>query len=375
MDLSENLPETQLESWFTSLRQITPRSPAAMQNGRHQFLAEVNVLADPVSKSDRQRHNGWITSLIQYFKTKEYSPMYTTIASLILVLALMFGGSGAAALAARDSLPTQPLYQVKTFTEDLALRNTIRDSHRLQMHLDYAARRLTEMIRLREMQQDIPESTYQRFENHLDQALMLAVHSDDGEMVRALNQIRERLQKQINSLPSNLDHDPEMLKIHQMLQNRVGWAELGLEDPDELRLQSQLRTQFNQQAQYQHQLGIGPQSDPEQDPGEGAFGPGPQQMGPNNGDCQPDSCGQAPKNMYGSGPQAEEQHRHGSESDQQPAENNPNPDPGNTPSMDQNPGPGPASNQDQDSKNNQDHSSNPESAQGKTGQIGKGGTP
>ena len=249
MNQLESSLETQLEIWFSSMRAITPRSPAAIQRGRRDFLAQASALSEPVPILEDQRHTGWIVSLISYFITKEYSPMYTTIASFLLVLALMFGGYSAAVFAAQDSLPNQSLYQLKTLSEDIALRNTFRNTHRLQMELDYADRRVSEMIHLRERQQEIPESTYLRLQNHLDQALLVAANSEEGEMVRVLNQVRERLQLQSGLLASELDHDPLLLRAREMIQTRIGWAELGLDEPVQFRQQARLQTQFNQQAQ------------------------------------------------------------------------------------------------------------------------------
>ena len=119
MKQSENWPETPLEDWFASLRIIPPRDPGSIQCGRQAFLAQASTLTLPVSQTQFQRLTGWIFSIISHLKSKEYSPMMTTFASLFLVIALLFGGSGAAAVAAQSSLPDQPLYQLKTLTEDL----------------------------------------------------------------------------------------------------------------------------------------------------------------------------------------------------------------------------------------------------------------
>ncbi|MBK5106615.1 MAG: hypothetical protein JJE12_00730 [Anaerolineales bacterium] len=374
MNQSKNLHETQLEIWFSSMRAVIPRAPDAIQRGRRDFLAQVSALAAPVSKLENQRHTGWIASFVNTLTTKEYSPMYTTIASFILVLALMFGGSGAAVLAAQDSLPNQSLYQVKTFAEDLALRSTFRNEHRIQMELDYAGRRVTEMTHLREMQQEIPESAYLRLEKHLDQALLIAAKSEAEEMARSLNQIRERLQNQNASLSP--DHDPLMIRIREMIQTRISWAELGLDDPLVFQQQAQVRTQFNQQAQFEHQYGLGPGPDLDPEPGVGGFGPGPQQPEPNNPECQGENCDPAAQNHNGPGQEAEEKHQYGPGPDNQSAQDNENPDPGQPAPGGKSPEPSPGSNQDQETgQNGQDSSSNPESSQGSGSNKGNGGTP
>ena len=300
--------------------------------------------------------------------------MYTTIASFLLVLALMFGGSSAAVFAAQDSLPNQSLYQLKTLSEDMALRSTLRNTHRLQMELDYADRRVSEMIHLRERQQEIPESTYLRLQNHLDQALRVAANSEEGEMVRVLNQVRERLQLQSRLLASELDHDPLLLRTREMIQTRIGWAELGLDEPEQFRQQARLQTQFNQQARFEHQYGPGP--GPDLGPGEGAFCPGPQDPAPKNEDCQFEGCDPAPENGYGPGYEAQEKHQYGPGPENQPSESSGNPAPGQSSSAAENPGPAPGSNQDQESgSDGQGSSSSSEPSGGNDSSKGHGGSP
>ena len=297
----ENWSETSLEKWFASLRIIAPRDPGSIQRGRQAFLAQASTLTLPVSQTQFQRPTGWIFKFINQLKSKKYSPMFTTFASLFLVIALLFGGSGAAAVAAQSSLPDQPLYQIKTLTEDLVLGSSVSYTHRLQLELDYADRRVTEVIRLREMQQLIPQSTYLRFENHIDQALELAANIESGEMMRSLNQIRERLQNQMSSLPA---HDPEVLSIREMIRLRIGWTDFGLEEPNAFRQQAQLRTRFNQEAQSQERGTPAPDFDP--GTGTGANGSVSQGDKSENHDCQFDPCVPGPEHRYGQDQESDE---------------------------------------------------------------------
>ncbi|MGB5845299.1 MAG: DUF5667 domain-containing protein [Anaerolineales bacterium] len=364
MKHSEDLLDSQLETWFSSLRLISPRSSRATQSGRSAFLAEARSLSTPVSKMGDQRLNWWKDSLSKYFNFKEYSPMYTTIASLVLVLALMFGGTGATVLAAQGSLPNQSLYQVKTFAEDFALRNTFRNTLRLQLELDYADRRVNEMTRLREMDLEVPEPALERLEKHLDQALILAAQSGEGEMIRALDQIRERLQKQIGTLSEVLDHDPLLLRTREMIQSRLSWAELGLEEPYKLRQQAQVRTRFDQEPQFNQGYGPGPGPSFEPEPGEQGFSPGPQDPTPKNEACQNESCDPVGENGFGPGPNAEEDHPQG------------NPGPGPAPEGGNGPGTGSDANQNPDSGTGGDGaSSNPDPQQGDGSNKGNGGKP
>ena len=345
MKQSENLLDSQLEPWFSSLRAVTPRDHQAIQRGRNEFLAQAGALTLPVSKLGNRRHTEWKNSFSKFIHFKEYSPMYATVASFILILALMFGGTGATVLAAQGSLPNQSLYQVKTFAEDLVLRSTFRNTDRLQTELDYAERRLTEMTRLHTMKQAVPEATQQRFEMHLDQALRIAAQAEEGEMIRMLNQIRERLQDQIASLPQDVDHDPLMTRLRETIQTRLSWADLGLEEPLQFRMQAQIRTQFEQEPQFDQGYGPGPGPVSESEPAEQGFGPGPQETAPGDGECQFESCEPTAKNSVGPGPQAEE------------GQTQTGPGPMQSSSGEEHPGPGSSSTQDTETGND-DHGSN-----------------
>lgn len=361
MKQSENLFDPHLEVWFSSLRTVPSRPPQAVQRGRREFLAQVRSLSIPVSKTIDRRLNRWQETFRKHLNFKEYSPMYATIASFILILALMFGGTGATVLAAQGSLPDQPLYQVKTFAEDLALRSTLQNELRLQMVLEYAGLRVTEMNRLREMDMAIPETAYQRLQLHLDQALGIAAQSGEKDMIRLLEQIRERLQAQIQELSPGLEQDPLLSQAREMIQSRLSWAEMGLDEPEQFRLQVQVRSRFSDPPQVNQDSSPGP--GPAQAPGAGeqGFSPGPQEPAPKNEDCPNDSCTPKPENSFGPGPNAE-----GDSAQPGPGPN----------SGDENPGPGPGGSQEQESWNgNNGGSSNPDSNQGEQTNKNQAGKP
>jgi uncharacterized membrane protein YgcG len=305
--------------------------------------------------------------------------MYTTIASFIVVLALMVGGSGVTAFAAQNSLPNQSLYQIKTFTEDLALHSMQRNEHRLQVELNYSDRRVLEMVRLREMQQVVPESTITRWENHLDQSLLIAANSESNEMLRALNQIRERLENQAGLLASCPDQDPLQVRLREMIQTRIAWTELGLDDPNEFHQQAQVRKHFNQAAKYEHQAGFGPGPDPDPDPGEGAFGPGPGAPEFKYEECRYAGCGPGPEKEFDNQLQIENQHQVENQHQYGPGPENDseqNQGPDHDPANENTSGPAPAANQNQNSgQENQNSSSSGGSSQGSGASKGNGGNP
>ena len=99
-----------------ALRAAPERSDATERAGLQAFLAQARVWRGGVSARPAPRLTGW---KFNFFK-KEISPM-TTLATIILVMALAVGGTGGAVYAAQDSLPTEPLYAVKLAAEQTRL--------------------------------------------------------------------------------------------------------------------------------------------------------------------------------------------------------------------------------------------------------------
>ena len=269
MKASTPMQNFSLEDWFSVLRSIPPRNPQDAKRGEANFLSQARLMAETVSKTKEQRHIGWIDRINTRFFNKELSPMYLTIGSIVLLLSLMFGGTGATVLAAQGSLPNQPLYQVKTFSEDISLRYTQGDTQRIQMELQFANRRVNEMVDMKELGIEPPEAVLMRLETHLDQAVSLAARIDSRVRSRILQQIRDELQQQIRSLENSGAGDQLMARAMETVQLRLGWVELGLNEPEAFQEQSRFRNQFNQPPETGE--GFGPNGDQ----GSTSYGPNP----------------------------------------------------------------------------------------------------
>jgi hypothetical protein len=332
MNQSNPMPSFSLEDWFSILHPIPPRDPEAAKRGKERFLIQARSMTKPVSKTKDLRHIVWIDSIKNHIFKKEFSPMYVTIASIILILSLMFGGTGATVLAAQASLPNQYLYQVKTLSEDLALRYPQRDGQQLQMELEYANRRVNEMVAMAEMGVEPPGTVLIRLETHLDQVLNLAARTESVEMIRVLSQIRERLKQQIRSLDEAPAVGPLMIRTMAAVQLRLRWVELGLNEPKTFQEQSQSRNRFNQPPELGDGYGIGPSTEH----GSNSYGPGPgkgseTQSGPH---MESDPPGFSP----GPGPNSEQGSGSNPDQDQKPEDvgqqTGPNANPGQNPEND-----------------------------------------
>ena len=74
------------------------------------------------------------------FRRKETTPMWKFLTTMIVTLAIALGGTSLTAYAAQESLPNQPLYTVKTITEDLQLQLTNQAENQLKLAIKFANR-------------------------------------------------------------------------------------------------------------------------------------------------------------------------------------------------------------------------------------------
>jgi hypothetical protein len=228
-----------------SLRFTATIQPEAAARCRDAFLSQVDALPQPSLKGQRyqavsipvfRRLNGWRQSLPSLMTRKERSPMFTTLALLVVSISLLFGGAGATAYAAQGSLPGEGLYAVKLWSEQTRLNLATDPEALLELNLLYATRRVEEMRRLAAMGEPAPEALQLRLEQQLDQSLSLAAGLEVAQMKLALEQMRAELQNQeriLAGIPEGVD--PVMIRMRQTIQERLRLAEDGLKDPEQLR--------------------------------------------------------------------------------------------------------------------------------------------
>ncbi len=379
MNKPDHLLDSSLENWFSLLHSLPVRNSQAAVRGKEEFLAQARSMAKTVSKSKDLRHIRWIDSIHNHFRNKEFSPMFVTISSIILALSLLFGSTGAAVLAAQDSLPNQPLYQLKTISEDLAIRLSQHSQQRLQLELEHADRRVYEITALAAKGVNPPEPVLLRLENHLDQAINIAAAAGEADMIKALLQIRLRLQQQIRLMNQVPQDSKIQSRVMETLQNRLHWVELGLNEPLKFQQQAQNRSRFGQPPEFDQGLQSGPGPIHNDDPGEVGFSPGPyakKTPTPNPEACPMNNCSPQSENRTGPGPNS------GGDS---PTDNpDPNPSGNNDPSSDSDPNPSGGNSPGSGSDPNQESDAkNPSAGPGPTSdqsphngsENGKGGKP
>ena len=299
MNPSDDSLDPRLEEKLSLLLTVAPRNPDATAHGRANFLSQAQSLKPAVSASGQRRHKRWMSSFLTTFRTREHSPMLATLTSILIIVSVLLGGTGITVYAAQDSLPDQPLYGVKTWSEDfrIALANDLQS--KLALDLDLADRRVAEMAALSSSGVMPPDPVLTRLESHLNQSLHLAAGLDEDCFAPAMEKVRQAMQSQEQALTraqvgAAAPAGAQLLRARDMVQAHLRLVEGGLQDPvtfrERLRRRDQL--QFRQDtctptgAARQQRGPSGTQG------GEG-FGPGPHMMNT-----------PTPGSGYGAGPYA-----------------------------------------------------------------------
>jgi hypothetical protein len=262
---------------------VPARDPGKAKDGRASFLMEAQEFAGAVTPQGKRRRNGWMHAIQSIFviHQKERSPMFSTLATIFLIVSLVLGGGGATIAAAQNSQPDQPLYGIKVMSENVRQNLAADPQTNFQLALNFANRRAEEIALMLEAGQVPPEAVQARYQNQIEQAIQYAVELPADRSGQALEQIRTRLQTHLqtfNRVSGNgtASIEAALLRSREMLQDRLHWVEQGLENPVKLRDQQQLQ---NGQNSASPGTGAGnPWTTGTPTPGSG-YGPGP-------GDCE-----------------------------------------------------------------------------------------
>jgi hypothetical protein len=220
------------------LRAVPERDPQMQIKGREAFLQQVKSMSLPVSRTSSRRLKGWKT----IFKKERLS--MTTVMGIVLALVLAFGGVGTTAYAAQDSLPSEPLYPVKQFTEQVRLALTTDPEAETNLLLDLAEERLNEIETLAERGSAAPIETSQKLEEHLQLALSNCTQLGDPELKGALERLQNMSQIQLQTLQDLKVSIPQSSPVAQegydiaidAMNNAHNEATYGLTDPETFRL-------------------------------------------------------------------------------------------------------------------------------------------
>ena len=265
--------DPQLKQLLDDMKPVPPRDPVRAARGRARFLAES---AQPVSVNPFLS----LINQIHIFRKERFS--MNTILVITLFFTTLFGGAAGTVYAAQDDLPTEALYPVKTLTEDLRLSLVSDSQTRLILLADLAQTRTQEMVQLAEAGIVPPEATLSRLQDHTRLAFDLAASLPDTDMLKTMEQLRDRLRTQLRLIDEcDAQGDPlqTMTQTRLMLQEHLRLLDDGLADPQGFRNAVQHGTPIQQPGGY------GPGGQPEATPASGGgYGPGnPPEATPGSG--------------------------------------------------------------------------------------------
>jgi hypothetical protein len=299
----ENNIDDFLGKRLETLRQVPDRDDRTFALGRERYLSEMRTLLEEkapeqaVSESPIWRLNRWISNIIGLrYRRKERVPMLATLMALILSISLLFGGAGATAYAAENSLPDDFLYPLKTIAEDARLDLTSNPQSEVDLLLTYADRRVDEIISLSFIGEAVPESVVNRLGDHYQTIFLIITGLEEPEAMEALEDVGVHIRKHDRDMdqvrtyaPRPEDPEDPNVQVMNQVRNmfRLGHAlvDTGLEDFEAFVENFEA---YQWRWQWQH----GPAD--EIPPDDGGFGPGPGAGDPACEECEPAQDGSGP---------------------------------------------------------------------------------
>jgi hypothetical protein len=244
MNVEPNDPK--IEKLLEPLRPVPPRDRLAAVQGRGRFLAQAATLRNTQPIPRRQGRLAMLFSPSFLYRKEKFA----MLATIIVVLALLFGGTAGTAYAAQSSLPGETLYPVKTLIEDIRLDLT-KDPDKQYALLDqYLSTRFAEMDEMKAQGIPLNSAIANRLLLQLDQMLTLAASQSDDKMVENLDHLYIRIMDQDRLSWYDDDLEGEVyglgLQLREEINTRAQLMVEGTEDPIEFRLELQNRTQTNQ---------------------------------------------------------------------------------------------------------------------------------
>jgi membrane-associated HD superfamily phosphohydrolase len=169
-------------------------------------------------------------------------PVMKSLVALVLVFLFILAGSSVTVYASQSSLPGQPLYAVKSWSEDVRLAMTSSPNAKLSLTLDYTNRRVDEISNLSADGKAVNDQTADRFQRELEDALQLAAQLDDPQMQHALGEIKKHAESQgltLEELISKLPPQAKtaVVKLQERLNEQVQLSNIGETDPKKYRSQ------------------------------------------------------------------------------------------------------------------------------------------
>jgi hypothetical protein len=209
---SPNESEVRVVQILANLKVSPERDPQNAQAGRLAFLEEARQLKTTRRIPVEPSHPGAWRQKFQLFLSRIFSlrsPLFKPAAALFIIIALIFGGAGATAVAARGSLPGSPLYNVKLWSEDLQLALQNNPEKEFQLRGEFLDERVAEITAIIERGEIPSEEVETRLQTQIEESLLAALNLPPEEVEIALKQMQERLENHTQALLQLQNHGSE----------------------------------------------------------------------------------------------------------------------------------------------------------------------
>jgi hypothetical protein len=160
--------EPQLAALLDTLLMVPPRDPQAASHGRAAFLAEAAQRKSSVASAGGARSRWFLGA------QSAFAAVLRPAWALVIVLATIAFGGATVVFAAQGSLPDEPLYPVKVWSEDAQLSLANNSDARLNLLIEFTQRRKAELDALQARQMQPSPRFYERFGDQVDAALSLS---------------------------------------------------------------------------------------------------------------------------------------------------------------------------------------------------------
>ncbi len=214
--------ESRIRERLDEIKEIPTRNPQAAARGRARFLTQAAIAREAQHQKERR----------PIFRMQQFA--MNMVVAVSVIVALLVGG-GTTVKAAQDELPGQPLYGIKTFSEDISLQFQSTPESKVDLLMKLAQTRVQEMTRLVEAGQTPPEQVNLRLEQHLQQALQICSNMGDPALDQELPRVRNQLQQQESDIQRLRTHaaqnaQPTLEHTYTMLQMQLQVVNGGVQD-------------------------------------------------------------------------------------------------------------------------------------------------
>lgn len=205
-------------------RDVSVPEPADQRRMQARFIQQIQqVRQENVTFSRKPRLNKRQSFANNGFLQWRTKTMAVKIIGIIVAIATVLGGAGAGTVyASQSALPDDMLYDVKVWSEDTRLDMTQAPEDDLALHLEFADRRIEEMIALLEEGKTPELELNLELVGHLWMAEQLIDDCEDP--IQAQEQVHQRLMIQ-EQLLTNAPEDALMTQTRSMLRQQLNLME------------------------------------------------------------------------------------------------------------------------------------------------------